>query len=126
MAVVSIILFLIAGLSEGFMDWLQFRLNPTHNMWRSMFWNAQYSWRNKWRNGDPMQGEKFWLSSTLFVFMTDGWHMMKFFRNLSVMLAVMTIITCNYGVIDGVFTVILCRMFYGLGFSLSYDWMHKV
>lgn len=126
MAVASMILFLTAGLSEGLMDWLQFRLNPTHKMWRSMFWNAQYSWRNKWRNGDPMQGERFWQSSRLFVFVTDGWHLMKFVRNLTVMLGVLHIAICNVTLFEAILIVIICRLFYGLGFSLSYNWLHKV
>ena len=39
------------------------------------FWNKYMSWKNKWKNGDKAQGEKFWGSSRWFVMFTDGWHL---------------------------------------------------
>lgn len=33
----------------------------------------------KYKNGDPKQGEKFLGSSTVFVFLTDGFHLAQFF-----------------------------------------------
>jgi hypothetical protein len=39
------------------------------------FWDASLSWRNKWAGGDPSLGEAFPGSSTIFVFLTDGWHL---------------------------------------------------
>ena len=47
---------------------------------KSTFWDANLSWCNKWRDcksGD----ERFLGSSSVFVFLTDGWHLMKFFMN---------------------------------------------
>jgi len=38
------------------------------------FYDASISHANKWKNGDKSQGEAFWLSSTLLVWLTDGWH----------------------------------------------------
>jgi hypothetical protein len=42
------------------------------------FWDANLSWCNKWSNCESGK-ERFWGSSSFFVFMTDGWHLMKFF-----------------------------------------------
>ncbi|MOA36190.1 hypothetical protein D3C78_1576990 [compost metagenome] len=42
------------------------------------FWNPVISWRNKWKDGDKTKGERFIGSSTVFVFLTDGWHLSKF------------------------------------------------
>lgn len=40
------------------------------------------AWKNKWKNGDPAQGEKFWGSSRWFVGLTqDRWHQDKLKRN---------------------------------------------
>jgi hypothetical protein len=36
------------------------------------------SWVNKWKNGNPKYGDRFPLSSTMFVFVTDLWHCCKF------------------------------------------------
>lgn len=46
----------------------------SQGIWRGQWWNKNYSWRNKWKNGDPEQGEKFFGSSTFLVWLTDGWH----------------------------------------------------
>lgn len=123
---VATLMFFIAGLAEGLMDWLQFRMNPSHDTWGSMFWNAQYSWRNKWKNGDPRQGEKFFLSSTLFVFMTDGWHMMKFVRNLFIFTGLLVAAVCEASILSCVITVVLSRLTYGLGFAVTFNWVHKL
>ena len=39
-------------------------------------WNKEYSWKNKYKDGtlEP----KFFLSTTVFVWITDFWHFMKF------------------------------------------------
>ena len=42
-------------------------------------WTNPLSWQNKWKNGDYLQGEKFWGSSTIFVWTTDLWHFAKLF-----------------------------------------------
>ena len=42
--------------------------------------NKANSWRNKWKLdefGDPTHEERFFLSSTMLVFLTDFWHFMK-------------------------------------------------
>lgn len=44
-----------------------------------LFWDKSQSWRNKWKNGDPAQGERFPGGSTIFVSLTDGWHLMQHF-----------------------------------------------
>ena len=62
----------ISGASKGTADFLQF-----HYTGNSKFWNPDLSWQNKWKNGDPSQGEKFPGSSTIFVTFTDGWHLMN-------------------------------------------------
>jgi hypothetical protein len=41
------------------------------------FWDPCKSWTNKYRNGDPKQGEKFMGSTTCFAFTTDAYHMLR-------------------------------------------------
>ena len=123
---VTTLIFLLAGYCEGMMDWLQFRLTPSHDMWRSMFWNPQYSWRNKWKNLDPSQGEAFWQSSRLLVGLTDGWHLMKLLRNLCIFLGLLHIAICDITLFEAILTVVLCRVFYGVGFSTTFSWIHKI
>ena len=42
------------------------------------FWDQRMAWKNKWKNGDPAYGEAFTGSSTVFVVLMDGWHLVKF------------------------------------------------
>ena len=39
------------------------------------FWGED-SWKNKYKNGDKNQGERFKGSTTIFVPFTDGWHLL--------------------------------------------------
>lgn len=43
----------------------------------AQYWDPSISWKNKYANGDPAQGEKFPGSSSLFVFSTDAYHLFR-------------------------------------------------
>lgn len=45
------------------------------------FWCKPLSYGRKWKIGKKEQGEAFWGSSTFFVWLTDGWHLLKFIFN---------------------------------------------
>lgn len=47
------------------------------------YWDNRVSWRNKWRNGDPEQGEAFPGSSTVFVWSTDALHLSGTISNVT-------------------------------------------
>lgn len=64
------------------------------------FYDANQSWKAKWKNGDPKQGEKFWGSSTIFVRFTDFWHLAK--------------------------SAFLMFIFFAIGFSLGENWKHRI
>jgi hypothetical protein len=69
-----------------------------------LFWNPQVSWKNKWAQPFsqptedkwyyfgflPPYKERFPYSSTIFVFLTDGWHLAKALMLLCIMLSVVT------------------------------------
>ena len=64
------VLMFLSGSSKGTADYLQF-----HYTGNSQFWQPDISWKNKWRSGNPSNGEAFPGSSTIFVGLTDGWHL---------------------------------------------------
>jgi hypothetical protein len=78
---ISLILVILAGMLNGVMDVLTMRYNTS--VFKRMpkeweyFFNPSLSWRNKWKNGDPNRGEKFFGSSTFLVWTTDAWHLAK-------------------------------------------------
>lgn len=115
--IVGIILTVIlGGLFEGIMDYLQFHYNGL-----SDFMNPQYSWKNKWKEGDPLKGERFWQSSRMFVFVTDGWHLFKFLRNLSIMICIaLLLIYTGQSLLWSICAVALLRLAYGVGFYLGF------
>lgn len=66
----------VSGAFEGVMDHLDF-----HYSTGNQFWDPAVSWKNKYKGGDPANGKTF--AGKYMVWTTDGWHMMKFGRNLT-------------------------------------------
>ena len=74
--IITILLFAIAGMFKAGMDIMQFKYDNSifYNLpQKYQFWfNPAISWKNKYKNGDSEQGEKFFGSSTVFVWITDA------------------------------------------------------
>jgi len=90
MEYISIILMIIAGFFNACMDILKVRYDKSiFRFWKYQNWlDPSKSWVNKWKNGDPSQGERFFGSSTFFVSLTDAWHLAKHFMLTFIMLSV--------------------------------------
>jgi len=82
---ISAILMIAAGILKAFLDisahgkpfWF---MPPQHWFYpKYTWWYMDQSAGWKWKNGhDKTDGERFWGSSRLFVFLTDGWHLFQF------------------------------------------------
>jgi hypothetical protein len=74
-------LFMLAAFFNSLMDVLQFRYSKSifaqHGM-NQEFFDPDLSWKNKWQNGNPEEGEAYPGSSTVFVLFTDAWHLFQF------------------------------------------------
>lgn len=103
-----------------------------------LFWNPDVSWKNKWAQPYPQPPEDKWYyfgfvppykerfpySSTIFVFLTDAWHLAKALMLLCIMISVVSYeplvdgfwsnVFIHYVTFTGVFTI-----FY------SYVWVGK-
>lgn len=69
-----------AGMADGFSEnlkWKYHRFQTTFPNANPQYWNPYDSWDNKWKNGDPLQGERFFGSSTFLAWTTDGYHMLN-------------------------------------------------
>jgi len=65
---------LLSGSMDGTSETLKFKYNSFKTIFpycNNQYWNPDLNWRNKWKSGDPTKGEKFPLSSTVFVFTTE-------------------------------------------------------
>ena len=88
---ITIILIFFAGIFNACMDVLRTRFgNSIFAECDNQMWvNPMFSWVNKWKwDGNLKIGEKFLGSSTIFVFVTDLWHLCKFLMLLLLMGAV--------------------------------------
>lgn len=100
-----------AGLCEAAMDTLAHHYEQS--IFKNMnpnYWNPTISGKNKWKNGDRNQGERFFLSSTLLVGFTEGWHLFKMGRTLLLFASIAAlsnwiIALLMMGLFKGVFTL---------------------
>lgn len=122
----SILLFILAGISEGVMDTLQFHYHTSKfsNFKNHLFWDPHRSWRNKYKNGNPEEGERFPFSTTLLVGFTDAWHLFKLFRNLFIFASVFTLLVfCGETIMTSLLVASLLRVFFGFAFTIVYKKM---
>ena len=71
---------LLSGMSDGVSQDLIWHYDEFKNTFpnaNDKYWDPRLSWRNKWKNGNPANGEAFWGSSTFLVWTTDGYHLMR-------------------------------------------------
>lgn len=122
MEYIGFLSFVLAGMSEGVMDTLQFHYSNSifYHLKNKLFWNPEISWKNKYKDGDPKKGEKFLFSTTLFVSLTDAWHLFKLIKNISIFIGASAIGYLSNSFIILVILIFISRLFYGLGFSISY------
>jgi hypothetical protein len=81
----SIITSLLAGALEGTAETLKWHYSDFAEAFpkaNKQFWNPQYSWDNKYKNGQKELGPKFFGANTFLVWTTDGYHAMRFSRNV--------------------------------------------
>ncbi len=121
-AAVSFLLFVCAAASNAVMDTLSFRYDKSvfSRSPAMMNWSdPRISWKNKWKDGDPAQGEAFFLSSTALVAFTDAWHLFKSIAILCVLLAIMAPFTQAFKLHWGAWIAILAgmKLIYGIIFE---------
>jgi len=78
-------MFLMAGAVDGLNQVISHqypRFKKAFPNANDRYWSPGISFMNKYKNRDPAQGEKFWGSSTIFVFTTDAYHLTRFTEHL--------------------------------------------
>lgn len=85
------------------------------------------AWRNKWKNGDPLQGEKFWGSSRWFVFVTDFYHLTRFassrLHEVTALIYAVGFSSLSFWVVADFSITFVIR---SIGFFLSYEIIFKI
>jgi hypothetical protein len=119
----GILLVLISGLSKACMDKLLFHYQRSifTDFKNQQYWNPELSWRNKYKPGS-MTEPKFFLSKSLLVMFTDGFHTMQFFCYNSLILGIGFMCYPLQGnFLYMILMLGLGRVLFGLMFTLFFD-----
>jgi hypothetical protein len=90
------VLMFLAGAADGLnqvVSYKYFAFKKAFPGANNIFWSPQLSFRNKYKNRDPAQGEKFFGSTTFLVWTTDAYHSTRFAEHLFMVGAVAVKIT---------------------------------
>ena len=85
-----VILSCISGASNAVMDKVSFHFYESifSEFENEHFWNPSISWSNKYKGRSPLNGERFFLSTSLLVWTTDAWHLFKTISKYSLIASV--------------------------------------
>lgn len=77
--ILALVLLFLAGVFNGCHETIHYHFGQFqrhHPNAKSNFWDPQQSWVNKYKNNDPDQGPKFFLSTTALAWATDAKHLL--------------------------------------------------
>jgi hypothetical protein len=115
---------MFSAIAKAAMDKLNFHFYESiFSKLNHRFWNSEYSWQNKWRDGKPELGEDYPFSSTFFVFLTDGWHLMQFIFLNSLFIAFFLISLHDFSYYEEIIHLILLRALFGVTFELFFKYI---
>jgi len=83
-------LIFVAGGAKGFNETLQFNYKiyeKTFPNANKQWFDPKVSWRNKYEGGNPDNGSKYFLSTSVFVMFTDQYHLNNFIQKTAIMTA---------------------------------------
>ena len=118
-------LMLVSGFADGTAEVLRTDYSRFPASVDNKYWNPDISYKNKWKNGDSRQGERFPLSSTALVWTTDGYHLMRFVRNGTMIASVCIRIGERKTWKQYATDVLISYCAYGIGFNLAYEVIYK-
>jgi len=82
------IMLTVAAIAKAIQDKISFHHHKSVFKDASIFWNPLESWKLKYKDNDFEKGEKFPGSSTVFVSLTDAWHLFGMIRNFTLVSAI--------------------------------------
>jgi len=120
---------LISGFCDGTSEVLKIKYESFERVFPGaddQFWNYNISWKNKYKDGVPPEA-RFFGSKSALVWTTDGYHLMRMMRNVTMITAVTIPISINHRkslksyLLEGV----IYYVSYTAGFNLAYDGVFK-
>lgn len=85
MILIIILLLIISGMARAVADKINFHYDESIFFGTSdeYYWNPEISHLNKYFGHDSSLGPAFWGSTTVFVWLTDGWHLFTSISRIS-------------------------------------------
>jgi hypothetical protein len=115
----------VAGAADGVSQDLLFHYHEferSTGLTGAQYWDPDLSWRNKYKDGDPAKGAKFFGSTTFLVGLTDGYHASRSLRDSMVILSLINS-KKSKSKKESVKKAVLYTASYGAGFTLMYDFL---
>ena len=125
-AVITLIMMFLVGVSSAAMDTVSHHWAGSWfaTLGNDEFFNPAISWKNKYMNGDPAQGEKFLFSTTWLSWTTDFWHMAKFMLlNAITVISVLSVRLSLKRIWHWAGIAVAIRAAFQIGFTLFYDYI---
>ena len=119
---------LFAGMCDGFSQTLYSHYYAFENKFpeaNSQYWDPHESWKNKYLNGDPAQGEKFLGSTTFLVFSTDAFHLMRTLNKINLVTLGALEFSEKRPFWNYVIDIVVYSAVYSAGFTLTYEVIFK-
>jgi hypothetical protein len=124
---------ILAGASEAVMDKLQFHWHKSifaydPNRYPELFWNPEKSWENKYAD-KTWTTPKFPGSTSIFVALTDAWHLFKSIRTFLISISIFLVFISGYYyptsyennvILFAMCSTLILRVLYGFAFTLFY------
>jgi len=127
LTILSILLILLSGIAKAICDVSSTNgSNDKLSSLKQTYWRKSVSSVNKWKNGDPKQGERFLFSSTLLVSLTDAWHLFDVIRDFSFIFSGITLFFIfNISGIS-IWYILLLYPIKQVIFQIVYSWLREV
>lgn len=114
-----IVLLFIAGCAKGFNDGIMFHPEKYKIVSKyPNFFDKNISWKNKYKGGDVLKGERFWGSSRWFVWTTDAFHLFEMIQFQSCIIAAVLFANMTWDQNIAAFTILNLSRW--AGFKVAY------
>lgn len=116
------ILMLLAGASKGLCDRINFHERTLPGWMQTSYFLMSQSWKRKYKNNDPEQGEWFPGSTTIFVALTDAWHLGQLIYKLSLLIGAILLYQGLLGLVPypTIISLISALTIVPIGFHITY------
>ena len=122
--VIIVVSLILAALCSAQMDMVSDMSHYKYSIpaklgWSIEWWCKELSYNNKYKGGKKENGAKFFGSTTFLVWVTDGWHLLKFLFNRFWQIPIALYLQSNLG-LNFLISYVLIGGIFGVAFYVFY------